>query len=87
MGESACNLFAGHERDVNEGMNNNSGNDKTMTIHDVARELGVSASTVSRAISGKGRIGATTRPDSRLHRRTWLFSQCGSTEPGTIQDQ
>lgn len=45
---------------VNE-MNNNSGNDKTMTIHDVARELGVSASTVSRAISGKGRIGAATR--------------------------
>ena len=45
---------------VNE-MNNNSGNDKMMTIHDVARELGVSASTVSRAISGKGRIGAATR--------------------------
>lgn len=32
-----------------------------MTIHDVARELGVSASTVSRAISGKGRIGSATR--------------------------
>ena len=32
-----------------------------MTIHDVARELGVSASTVSRAISGKGRIGEATR--------------------------
>ncbi len=31
------------------------------TIHDVAKELGVSASTVSRAISGKGRIGKTTR--------------------------
>lgn len=45
---------------VNE-MNNNSGNDKMMTIHDVARELGVSASTVSRAISGKGHIGAATR--------------------------
>lgn len=35
--------------------------DKAMTIHDVARELGVSASTVSRAISGKGRIGEATR--------------------------
>lgn len=35
--------------------------DKTMTIHDVAKELGVSASTVSRAISGKGRIGEATR--------------------------
>ena len=31
------------------------------TIHDVAKELGVSASTVSRAISGKGRIGQATR--------------------------
>lgn len=35
--------------------------DKMKTIHDVARELGVSASTVSRAISGKGRIGEATR--------------------------
>ncbi|MBQ2802828.1 MAG: LacI family DNA-binding transcriptional regulator [Lachnospiraceae bacterium] len=35
--------------------------DKVLTIHDVARELGVSASTVSRAISGKGRIGEATR--------------------------
>ena len=34
---------------------------KTLTIHDVARELGVSPSTVSRAISGKGRIGNETR--------------------------
>ncbi len=42
-------------------MSSNFDGDKTMTIHDVARELGVSASTVSRAISGKGRIGAATR--------------------------
>ncbi len=34
---------------------------KTSTIGDIARELGVSKSTVSRAISGKGRIGADTR--------------------------
>lgn len=34
---------------------------RNMTIHDVARELGVSPSTVSRAISGKGRIGSATR--------------------------
>ena len=40
---------------------NNDAVDKTKTIHDVARELGVSASTVSRAISGKGRIGKSTR--------------------------
>ena len=39
----------------------NEGADKILTIHDVARELGVSASTVSRAISGKGRIGEATR--------------------------
>ena len=37
------------------------GADGMKTIHDVAKELGVSASTVSRAISGKGRIGKTTR--------------------------
>ncbi len=36
-------------------------NKEILTIHDVARELGVSASTVSRAISGKGRIGEETR--------------------------
>ena len=32
-----------------------------MTIEDMARELGVSKSTVSRALSGKGRIGNETR--------------------------
>ena len=31
------------------------------TIDDIARELGVSKTTVSRAISGKGRIGQATR--------------------------
>lgn len=35
--------------------------EKVKTIHDVARELGVSTSTVSRSISGKGRIGKDTR--------------------------
>lgn len=34
---------------------------KVYTIDDIARELGVSTTTVSRAISGKGRIGAATR--------------------------
>ncbi len=34
---------------------------ENLTIHDVAKALGVSASTVSRAISGKGRIGEVTR--------------------------
>ena len=35
--------------------------DKKLTIGDVAEQLGVSPSTVSRAISGKGRIGKATR--------------------------
>lgn len=34
---------------------------KNLTINDVARELGVSKTTVSRAMSGKGRIGEETR--------------------------
>jgi len=34
---------------------------KNYTLDDIARELGVSKTTVSRAISGKGRIGAKTR--------------------------
>ena len=36
-------------------------NKKIYTIDDIARELGVSKTTVSRAISGKGRIGQATR--------------------------
>ena len=35
--------------------------DKNLTIADIAQELGVSKTTVSRAISGKGRIGEETR--------------------------
>lgn len=35
--------------------------DKKMTIGDIAEELGVSKTTVSRVISGKGRIGEKTR--------------------------
>ncbi len=36
-------------------------NEKKLTISDVAEALGVSKTTVSRAISGKGRIGKDTR--------------------------
>ena len=36
-------------------------NGRTYTIGDIANELGVSKTTVSRAISGKGRIGRETR--------------------------
>ena len=32
-----------------------------MTLEEMAKELGVSKSTVSRALSGKGRIGNETR--------------------------
>ena len=35
--------------------------DKNLTIGDIAEELGVSKTTISRAISGKGRIGEKTR--------------------------
>lgn len=35
--------------------------EKNLTIADIAQELGVSKTTVSRAISGKGRIGEQTR--------------------------
>lgn len=34
-----------------------------LTIKDVAESLGVSESTVSRAISGKGRIGEATKKE------------------------
>ena len=34
---------------------------ESLTIDDIARELGVSKTTVSRSISGKGRISETTR--------------------------
>ena len=36
-------------------------NEERLTIDDIARELGISKTTVSRAISGKGRIGPATR--------------------------
>ncbi len=35
--------------------------DKSLTIGDIAEELGLSKTTISRAISGKGRIGEETR--------------------------
>ena len=35
--------------------------DEKITIDDVAKALGISKTTVSRAISGKGRVGSDTR--------------------------
>ena len=43
---------------------------KDITIADVAEALGVSKTTVSRAISGKGRIGKETRKRVMEYRRT-----------------
>ena len=68
-------------------MNNNSGNDKTMTIHDVARELGVSASTVSRLSQGKGVSARLRGTGSLIISKNTDLSKCGGTEPGTVQDQ
>lgn len=42
-------------------MEENSHDNKVLTIADIAENLGVSKTTVSRAISGKGRIGSETR--------------------------
>lgn len=41
--------------------NNTDPQQKIITINDVADELGLSKTTISRALSGKGRIGAETR--------------------------
>ncbi len=45
-------------RTRSERMNTNS---KTVQLDDIARKLGISKTTVSRAISGKGRVSAETR--------------------------
>lgn len=52
--------------------------EKKLTINDVAAELGVSVSTVSRAISGKGRIGEATR------RRVLEYIQAHDYHPNGI---
>ena len=49
-----CSCTHGRGRKMSE-------QDKNITISDVAEALGVSKTTVSRAISGKGRIGEATR--------------------------
>ena len=41
--------------------------DEKITIDDIARDLGVSKTTVSRAISGKGRRGDDTRTHEAGH--------------------
>ena len=50
-------ITSGGGRKVEENQEEN----KTLTIADIADALGVSKTTVSRAISGKGRIGSDTR--------------------------
>lgn len=51
---------------------------KKITISDIAEELGVSKTTVSRAISGKGRIGEETR------RRVMEYIQAHNYRPNLI---
>ena len=55
-------------------------NEKKMTINEVAQQLGVSVSTVSRAISGKGRIGNATR------KRILDFVAEHGYQPGTAKN-
>ena len=40
---------------------------KNLTIDDIAKDLGVSKTTVSRALSGKGRISSATRDRVLAH--------------------
>lgn len=54
-----CNLTILHNKKM--GRDKHSMDTEKITINDVAEALGVSKTTVSRAISGKGRIGAETR--------------------------
>ena len=48
--------------------------DKNLTIADIAQELGVSKTTVSRAMSGKGRIGEETRKRVQAYIETHHYS-------------
>ena len=54
--------------------------DKNITIADVAEALGVSKTTVSRAISGKGRIGKETRE------RVLAYIEEHNYKPNVIED-
>ena len=56
-----CESIKIADRCINMESSNKDQSKENLTIHDVAKALGVSASTVSRAISGKGRIGEGTR--------------------------
>lgn len=58
-------------------------NDNNMSITDIADALGVSKTTVSRAISGKGRVGETTK-----RKILDYIDECGYSIPiGQIQDR
>ena len=55
------NLTKGESRVTMESMNNRLRNSDKLTMDVIAHNLQVSKTTVSRAISGKGRVGAETR--------------------------
>ena len=52
---------------------------KIYTIEDITRELGVSKTTVSRAISGKGRIGRKTRERVFQFIVNMIIGQCADS--------
>lgn len=47
--------------DIHDDYESDSSENKSYTIEDIAKELGLNKSTVSRAISGKGRVSQATR--------------------------
>lgn len=51
-----------------------------LTIDDIARELGVSKTTVSRAISGKGRISAATRERVQQYIKKYDYHPCAAAK-------
>ena len=71
-----------------------------MTLEEIAKEIGVSKSTVSRALSGKGRIGEKTRNRilevakravelqnfyADLQKAVWLYTSENALEPDTAR--
>jgi len=51
-----------------------------LTIDNIARDLGISKTTVSRAISGKGRISAATRDKVMEYARAHNYRPCAAAK-------
>lgn len=52
-----------------------------LTVGEIARELGVSATTVSRALSGKGRVSPETRERVLAYAERFGYSSAGASSP------